>query len=324
MSFRVLATPRSFCRVPGEHLSYLQAQGFTVDLRAKDEPLSAAELRALVPGYHGIILGLDACDASVLETADALRCIARNGAGVDTIDLDAATRRGVVVTNAPGANRVAVAELTLGLMLALARDLVAAASALKQGRYERKAGWELEGKTLGIVGLGAIGREVARRARCFGMRVLACDPYASSDDGTRLVALEALLREADVVSLHLPLTPETQGLISRERLALMRRGACLVNTARRELVDEGALYASLASGALAGAASDVSADRRHRQPLLALENFIATPHLGANTRESSAKANLMAAQNLAAVLRGGMCPFIVNPQALEVREAHER
>lgn len=320
MSFRVLATPRSFCQVAGEHLEYLQAQGFTVDLRAKDTPLSAAELQALIPGYHGLILGLDACDASVIETADVLRCIARNGAGVDNVDLEAATRRGVVVTNAPGANAVAVAELTLALMLALARDLIAAASALKAGHYRRTTGWELAGKTLGLIGLGAIGREVARRARCFGMQVLAYDPYVASAEDAKLVSLETLLRQADIVSLHAPLTPEARGLLSRERLALMKRGAYLVNTARRELVDERALYESLASGALAGAASDVTADR-HSNPtaLLSLENFIATPHLGAATRESSAKANLLAAQNLAMVLRGEPCPNIVNPQALEVR-----
>jgi D-3-phosphoglycerate dehydrogenase len=320
-TFRILATPRSFCHTDGPHLSLLRERGCRVDLRAKEQPLGAEELRELIAGYDGAILGLDVCDASVLERATRLKVISRNGVGVDRIDVQAATERGIVVTNAPGANRVAVAELTLGLIFALARDLVRVACDAKRGIWRRGTGWELAGKTLGIVGLGAIGREVATRAHHLGMRVLGYDPNWPEDvEVARRVDLDTLLRESDVISLHAPLTPDTQGLLNRERLALMKDGSYLVNTARGGLVDEDALYGALASGKLAGAAMDAfSVEPPEKSPLLELDTFIPTPHIGANTRESSGRANLLAAQNLLAVWHGEPCPHIVNPEALEVR-----
>lgn len=322
MTFRVLATARSFCTTRGPHHDYLREQGCEADLRAPDHPLSAPELAAIIPGYDGVILGLDVCDASVIAAADRLRVISRYGAGYDKVDLEAATQRGIVVTNTPGANRIAVAELTIGLIFSLARRIPQVAANARQGIWTRAQGWELTGKTLGLIGLGAIGREVAQRAQGLGMRVLAYDPYVSAPvNGVTLVELDALLREAHVVSLHCAATPETINLINAERLAQMRPGAYLVNTARGDLVDEDALYQALVSGQLAGAASDVfRREPPEGSPLLALDNFIATLHMGSTTAESVERMALMAAQNLVAVLRGEPCPYVLNPAALGRQE----
>jgi D-3-phosphoglycerate dehydrogenase len=324
--FKVLATPRSFCRDDGPHLALLNEHDCQVDLRARENPLAATELRELIGGYDGAILGLDWCDASVIARADRLRVISRNGTGVDRIDLVAASRQGIAVTSAPGANRTAVAELTIALMLALYRDLVQVASAARQGRWPRPTGRELAGKTLGLIGLGAIGREVAVRAGAIGMHVLACDlVWPEETGGARRAELDELLRESDVISLHVPLTPDTERIIDGPRLALMKDGAVLINTARGELIDETALLAALDGGKLAGAALDVfSEEPPSGNPLLGHERVIVTPHIGANTRESAARANLLAAQNLLAVLNQEPCPHIVNPDALEVRkEPHD-
>ena len=324
MPWRVLATPRSFCRSDGPHLSLLRDRGIEVALRARDQPLKASELAALISGFDGAILGLDECDASVLARADKLKVISRNGVGVDSIDLDAASKREIVVTNAPGTNRTAVAELTLALMLALARGLVDVATRAKSGRWSRPTGWELGGKTLGIVGYGGIGREVAARAHHLGMAVIANDPVWPDDPGpAQPVSLDQLFREAQVISLHAPLLKGTYHLVDARRLSLARPGAILVNTARGGLVDEAALFEALTSGRLAGAAMDVFENEPPSDsPLLALDNFIATSHIGANTTESAARANTLAAHNLLSVLSGEPCPNIVNAEALEVTRSH--
>ncbi len=319
MTFKVLATPRSFCNTEGAHHDYLRDSGCLVERRAGERPFHADELRALVVGYDGVILGLDACDASVIDAADSLRVISRYGAGVDQVDLEAASRRGIAVTNTPGANKVAVAELTIGLMFALARSLPQVAAAARIGTWKRGAGWELTGKTLGVVGLGEIGREVAARAHGLGMHVLGYDPYNTVGDVAR-VDLPTLIERSDVITLHCALTPETRSLFDAARLAQMRKGAALINTARGGLVDETALYEALKNGQLAGAAADVfQNDPPTDSPLLGLENFIATPHIGATTRESVLHMALLAAQNLVAVLRGEPCPYIVNAAALQGR-----
>lgn len=320
MTFRVVATARSFCHADGLHHDYLRTNGCTLDLRAADHPYDVAQLRALLPGYDGVILGLDRCDASVIAAAPSLRAISRYGAGVDAVDLDAATQHGVVVTNTPGTNKIAVAELAIGLMFSLARALPLVANAAKAGVWKRSPGWELSGKTLGVVGVGEIGREVASRARALGMRVIGYDPYLSADlPGIERADLATLVAEAHVITLHCALTPETQHLFDAARLAGMGPGACLINTARGGLVDEAALYDALQRGHLGGAAADVFvADPPTNSPLLTLDTFIVTPHIGATTRESVARMALLAAQNLVAVLTGRPCPHIVNPAALTV------
>jgi D-3-phosphoglycerate dehydrogenase / 2-oxoglutarate reductase len=321
MTFCVLATARSFCRSDGPHHDYLRDNGCAVDLRPPEHPLSAAELAGMVAGYDGLVLGLDECDASVIAQADRLRAISRYGTGVDRVDVQAATRRGIAVTNTPGVNRVAVAELTIGLIFSLARRIPQVVINARSGVWERARGWELNGKTLGLIGLGAIGREVATRAAALGMRVLAYDPYATDDTGpAQMVNLDALLAESDIVSLHCAATPETTRLVNADRIALMKDGAHLVNTARGELVDEAALYDALSSGKLAGAASDVfQQEPPAGSPLLTLDNFIPTLHMAGTSVESVQRMALLAAENLVAVLRGDPCEHIVNPAALEAR-----
>src|SRR5690606_33625452 len=243
--------------------------------------------------------------ADLLAAAPRLRVVGRAGTGVDTIDVPAATARGVLVVNAPGANSVSVAELTLALMLSLARHTAAADRAMKDGRWEKKAfaGFELRGKTLGLVGFGRIGQEVAHRARAFGMRIVAHDPFLSrevADEAqVELKSLDELCAEADWISLHVPASPATRHLFDRDRLAACRKGVRIVNTARGELVDSAALADAIESGHVAGAGLDVfetepPVDLRLQQ----LPQVVALPHLGASTREGQHAA---ATETVAAV-----------------------
>lgn len=319
MAFRILVTARSFGKVAGEHHTYLQANDCEIVLHAAAHPLTAAELAPLIAGVDGVILGLDVCDASVIASADRLKVISRYGAGCDAVDLDAAARHGIAVTNTPGANAIGVAELTLGLMFALARRLPTTISAARGGEWLRPTGSELFGKTLGLVGFGMIGKEVAQRALALGLTVLTYDPYTSAViPGVERVDLPDLLRRAHYVSLHAAATPETHDLINAERLALMREGAYLINTARGSLVDEDALYRALTAGTLAGAAVDaLKADPPPADhPLLALPNFFYTPHIGMTTDESVRRVALLAAHNLVAVLKGDPCAYVVNAALL--------
>lgn len=324
MNLKILATARSFCSTPGEHQDLLRRAGCELILRPPSHPYSAVELAALFSetGAHGAVLGLDQCDERAFAAAPALRTVARYGVGLDSVDLDAATRHGVIVTNTPGTNSIAVAELTIGLMFALARDLPNLASSAKTGAFRRGTGWELTGKTLGLVGYGVIGREVAKRAVGLGMRVLAYDPFFNGDPGqTEIADLARIFSEAHIISLHAPLSATTANVINAETIAMMRDGAVVINTARGGLVEEGALFTALTSGKLAGAAMDAFAhEPPEESPLLALDNFIATPHVGASTLESVARTGVLAAQNCLAVLRGEPCPSIVNPAALENRK----
>jgi D-3-phosphoglycerate dehydrogenase / 2-oxoglutarate reductase len=322
MTFRVVATARSFCNAEGPHLGFLHDHGCELVRRAGEHPLAAPDLRHAIAEADAVILGLDQCDASALDGLARLRVISRYGAGVDNIDVAAATQRGIAVTNTPGANKIGVAELTLGLMLALARQLPRVAHAARHGVWQRTTGWEIYAKTLGVIGMGEIGREVAQRAVALGMSVVAFDPFWRGEmAGVRAVPLEALLADAHVVTLHTALTPETHHLINAERLALMRPGAVLINTARGGLIDEVALYQALQTGHLSGAAADVfQHDPPAASPLLALDTFIATPHIGATTRESVLRTALAAAQNAVMVLRGEPCPSLLNPSFTHARK----
>lgn len=262
--------------------------------------------------------------AELLDLGSRLKVIGRAGAGVDTIDVDAATARGIVVVNAPGGNAVAAAEHALALMFTLARRVAAADAAMKRGEWSRNAyiGSELTGKTLGLVGLGRVGSEVARRALGLDMRVLVFDPYVPDEHARHLglepVELDALLEAADTVSLHVPLTESTRGILNAERLARMRPGAFLINCARGGLVDETALLAALDEGHLAGAGVDVFA----REPVAADDplpkhpKVVATPHLGASTVEAQANVASQVASEVLAVLEGRPAQFAVNAPSL--------
>jgi D-3-phosphoglycerate dehydrogenase len=308
----------------------LRKQGLGVDVAGTlDEPA----LLARIGDYEGLIVrSATRVTRAVLAAGGRLEVVGRAGAGVDTIDVDAATERGVVVMNTPGGNTTAVAEHTLALLLALARRVPAADASLKAGRWDksRLGGVELFGKTLGVVGLGRIGREVARRALGFRMQVIGYDPYLPRDAAERLgvesVELEDLLSRADVVSLHVPLTAETRHLLGAAELARMKPGVRLVNCARGGLVDEAALAAAIASGHVAGAALDVFEQEPPPpdHPLLRLPEVVVTPHLGAATDEAQTAVALAIAEQVADALVRGLVTNAVNLPAVDPETAKEQ
>jgi len=244
-------------------------------------------------------------NAGLLEHAQKLKVIGRAGVGVDNIDLDAATRMGIAVMNTPGANAVAVAEHTFALMLGLARHITRADVTTRAGKWEKKSlqGSELRGKTLGIVGLGRVGLEVAKRARAFSMEMIAHDPFVSAsvarELGIRLASLDEVYAAADYLSLHVGLTPQTNGMINADSLKKMKKGVRLVNCARGELIDDAALAAALQSGHVAGAALDVFTEEPPKgSPLLALENVLATPHIAGSTHEAQDAVGMQIARQV--------------------------
>ncbi|HEY2326666.1 MAG TPA: phosphoglycerate dehydrogenase [Gaiellaceae bacterium] len=256
--------------------------------------------------------------ADVLEHGAKLKVIGRAGVGVDNVDVDAATRRGIVVANAPESNVVSAAEHTIGLLAALARNIPQAHAALREGRWERSkwGGVELADKTLGVLGFGRIGRQVARRALGLQMKVVAYDPYVAGERfrelGAEQASFDDVLARSDFVTIHLPLNEETRGGINREAIARMRDGARLINAARGELVDEAALIEALESGKLAGAAIDVFAQEPYDGPLLHAPNVVLTPHLAASTDEAQDRAGVIVAEQVAAALEGGLVTNAVN------------
>ncbi len=281
----------------------------------------ADTLRRRIGEFDGIVIRSGTrLDADVIARAERLRVIGRAGIGVDNVDVEAATRRGIIVCNAPQSNVVAAAEHTLALMLAVARRVPQAHASLVSGRWERSrfSGTELYEKTLGILGFGRIGRLVAARARAFGMQVVAYDPYVSSERFRELGVERAerpedVYARADFLSLHLPRTPETERIVDAAALARMREGAYLVNCARGELVDLDALKEALDAGRLAGAALDVfPQEPLTEHPLFGYENVVVTPHLGASTAEAQDRAGVQTAEQVVAALTGGVVTTAVN------------
>ena len=257
--------------------------------------------------------------AAVIERAERLKVIGRAGVGVDNIDLDAATRRGIVVANAPDSTVVSAAEHTIGLLVALARNIPQAHAALKEGRWERSrwGGVELADKTLGVLGFGRIGRQVARRALGLGMRVVGYDPFVAPERFRELGAdhvetVDEVFDAADFLTLHLPLTDDTRGFVGADAIAKMRDGVRIVNAARGELVDEPALADAIRSGKVAGAALDVFSAEPYEGELLGLENVVTTPHLAASTEEAQDRAGLIVAEQVVAALDGGLVTNAVN------------
>jgi D-3-phosphoglycerate dehydrogenase len=307
---RLLVTPTSYGKNDPRLKTELEALVGEVVYNPTGKPLTSAEVARLLPGVDGYIAGLDAIDADALQSADHLKVIARYGVGVDSVDLTAAQAKGIVVTNTPGANSVSVAELALGLMLALARQIPEAVEAVHKGKWPRYSGISLEGKVIGILGLGAIGKQLARRLTGFDCRILAFDPYAdfafANENHVELATMEEVICQADFVSLHLPLLPETFGLVNDDFLGKMKKGAFLINTSRGEAVDEVALLKALQSGHLKGAGLDAFAVEPPdpQNPLLAFPQVITTPHLGAQTDGATSNMGWFAMRDCLAVLRG--------------------
>jgi D-3-phosphoglycerate dehydrogenase/(S)-sulfolactate dehydrogenase len=305
-----------------EAVRILTDAGLAVDVKVGLKPDALEEI---VGGYDALaVRSATKVTARLLEKAARLRVVGRAGVGVDNVDLDAATRQGVVVMNTPGGSSVTVAELALGMILSLYRHLPAATASVKAGKWEKKRfqGREIAGKTLGVVGIGNIGSVLVERALAMKMRVVAYDPFITAEAaaklGAALVDLETLWREADVVSLHVPLTEQTRNLVDAATLAKMKKGAIVVNCARGGIVDERALANALASGHLGGAALDVfekeppPADH----PLFAQDDFVCTPHIGASTEEAQSAVAIALAEQLVAYLRDGVVQNAVNAPGL--------
>ncbi len=276
-------------------------------------------LEELIGNYDALIVrSATAVTAEVIAAATRLKVIGRAGVGVDNVDVDAATRRGIVVANAPESNVVSAAEHTIGLLVALARNIPQAHAALVAGRWERSkwGGVELADKVLGVLGFGRIGRQVARRALGLQMRVVAYDPFVSPERfrelGVESLTLDEVLSRADFLTLHLPLTDDTRGAINATAIAKMRDGVRIVNAARGDLIDDAALVAALESGKVAGAALDVFVPEPYDGPLLQAPNVVVTPHLAASTDEAQDRAGLIVAEQVVAALEGGLVTNAVN------------
>jgi D-3-phosphoglycerate dehydrogenase len=286
------------------------------------------DLSEQIGAYDAIVIRSETrLTAELLERAERLKVIGRAGVGVDNVDVEAATRRGIVVANAPESTVVSAAEHTIGLLLALSRNIPQAHAALKQGRWERGryGGIELEGKTLGVLGFGRIGQQVARRALGLGLRVVAYDPFVAKERFRELGAERAespddVYAQAEFLTLHLPLTDETRGSLGREAFARMRDGARVINAARGELVDEGALLEALREGKLAAAALDVFSTEPYEGPLLELDNVVVTPHLAASTEEAQDRAGVIVAEQVAAALEGALVTNAVNIPAIRAED----
>ena len=295
----------------------LRSEGWTLDM---EKALPPAELVKKVAPYHAILVRSGSqMTAEVIDAAKSLKVIGRAGVGVDNVDLQAATRRGVLVMNSPGGNTISTAELAVALMLALSRNLAPADASMKAGTWDRKAfaGVELFGKRLGVVGFGRIGREVAARGRAFGMEVQAFDPFVSpalaENAHVTLRTLDELLQTSDYISLHTTLTPETKHLIGKDALTKVKAGVRIVNAARGELIEDEALLAALDSGRVAGAALDVHAQEPPKDWRLSKHpKVLALPHLGASTKEAQERVGTDIAQQVRDYLKGGVIQSAVN------------
>lgn len=284
-----------------EYIEQMRAAGLIVDVR---DDITPEELPNVLPAYDGMVVrSRTKVRRPLIDVCPNLKVIVRGGAGLDTIDHEYARSRGIVVMNTPLANSASVAELAIGYMLMLARSLYKVSFTMKAEKWDKKSftGDEIGGKTLGIIGYGNIGHETAKRATALGMKVIAYDPYVSSQNGAKLVTLDELLAQSDYISLHLPKTKESANMIGAEQFARMKNGIRIINCARGGIINEGALYEALTSGKVAGAALDVFAEEPPTDwKLLKLENVIASPHIGAGTKEAQARVGAEVAEKLIA------------------------
>jgi D-3-phosphoglycerate dehydrogenase len=310
MAHRVLVATRSFgstSQKPWNVLEDARVEVIKADMKGE---MSEDRLIELLAGIDGAVVGVVPLTARVLEASPRLKVVSMHGVGVDHIDLQAAARCGVVIANCPGTNSQAVADLAIGLMIAVARQIPYTDQALRNGEWGRYSGNELWNKTLGLIGYGHIGNGVARRAIGFEMEVLVYDPYIQPEQvglsGVRLTNLEEVIASADFLSLHAALTDETRNMISEAKLRAMKPAAYLINTARGGLVDEAALFKALSEKWIAGAALDVFVEEPPLgSPLMGLNNLVLTPHIGAHTQEAIERMGIIAAQNVVQILQGG-------------------
>lgn len=314
---KILVTPTSFCK-PQNTKAREKLERFADEVVYNEygRPLESNEVKKMLEGIDGYIAGLDYINADALKNASGLKVISRYGAGVDRVDLDAAKAKGIRVTNTPGTNAVAVCELAFALMLSLARAVPRLNGAVKSGEWPRNNGVELKGKTMGIVGFGAIGKNLAVRAKAFGMDVIAFDPYFdkifASDNGIKEKTLEELISSSDFISLHVPLNEHTKHMIGKVQIGRMKDGAYIINTARGGLVDEAAVAEAIRQGKLGGIGLDAyEVEPVTNSLLFGLNNVVMTPHTGAHTNEAISAMGIMAVDNLIAVLKGKDCDHVI-------------
>ena len=307
---RILVTPTSYGQSDPSLITELEKQVGQVIYNTTGRALNSTEVADLLPGIDGYIAGLDHIDRDALRRADSLKVIARYGVGVDQVDLQAAREHNIIVTNTPSANSASVAELTIAFLLDLGRNLVEAVSTTRTGNWSYFQGVSLESKVIGLLGFGSIARQVAQRLRGFRCAVRAFDIREDIEAFQKYevtsVSFDQLLHESDFLSLHLPLTNETRTIVNSAFLNKMKRGSYLVNTARGELIDEGALLAALRTGQVAGAALDVLSQEpaKRDNPLLTAKQVITTPHIGSHTDTAINHMGWASLQSCLAVLRG--------------------
>jgi D-3-phosphoglycerate dehydrogenase len=286
-------------RTEKDAIEQMRSAGLQVDIR---DDITPEELPSVLPAYDGMVVrSRTKVRQPLIDVCPNLKVIVRGGVGLDTIDADYARSKGITVMNTPLASSASVAELAIGYMFALARSIFQATSSVKSEKWEKKQfeGVELGGKTLGLVGIGNIGKEVARRANALGMTVLAYDPYVKSAEGVKIVTLEELLKASDYISLHLPKTKESAGMLGADAFAKMKPGVRIINCARGGIIDEQALYDALTNGQVAGAALDVYAEEPPADwKLMKLPNVIGSPHIGAATKEAQGRVGAEVAQKL--------------------------
>jgi D-3-phosphoglycerate dehydrogenase len=320
---KVLVTPTSF-RSKTNIKAMEKLKGFADEIvfNESGKPLMPKELKEMLKGCDGYIAGLDFVDEEALESADSLKVISRYGAGYDRVNIKAANDKGIIVTNTPGSNATAVADLAFGLILSVARRIPMLDATTKSGEWIRSTGMELSGKTIGILGLGAIGKNVAQRAKGFSMKVLAYDPfmddeYAKANDIVPS-GLTELIKSSDVISLHLPLNDKTRDIISYKEFESMKEKVILINTSRGGLINEEAVVEYLKNGKLGGLGLDAFEEEpTSSYAKFRFDNVVLTPHTGAHTFEATENMANMAVDNLIDVLSGTDCRYIINKQVKE-------
>jgi len=306
---KVFISTTSFAEYDKKPLELLRSAGFEVILNPYKRKLKPEEIVALASDCDGIIAGVEQITEEVLRSLPKLKAISRCGVGLDNVDLEAAEKRGILISNTPNAPSQAVAELTIALILNLLRKVSLSDRRVRNGQWKKEMGQLISGKTVGIIGLGRIGKRVTELLKSFEVKILASEPNPDKKwvrkNKINLVSMDELLKESDIVTLHIPYTEQNRNLINSERLKIMKRGAILINTSRGGLIDEMALYQALKSGHLGGAALDVTEVEPYQGPLTELDNVIITPHIGSYAVEARIQMETEAAMNLIRMLKEG-------------------
>lgn len=316
MAYKVVSLSPTFGYYVGTPIDFLKERGCDVELFSQDKKEG---LSKYLKDVDAIIVGLEKISRDIIASAPRLKIIAKHGAGVDNIDITAASERGIAVVTAKGANSDAVADLVIGLILSLARNIPYADKSIRGKKWERIVGIQVNNKVLGIIGLGNIGKKVASRSKGFDMQILAYDDIRDNEFarrvGIKYVNRDTVLSKADFVTIHLPLNEETRGMIAKPELGMMKPTAYLINTARGGIIDEESLYQCLKEGKIAGAALDVFMEEPPwKSPLLELDNVITTPHMAGYTHEALEATGMVCAESILAILQGKACANVINPE----------